>query len=265
MFTVVSLVTIGLAVGANAAIFSVINGVLLKPLPYAEPERLVSVRQSSPALNLLDMELSPADYFTFRDENRTFEEFGLWSGGSVSITGLAAPEQVRSLTVTDRTLAAIGAQPSMGRWFTAKDDSGGSPQTAILTHGYWDDQTKIEKLAMANPDSVPAGKYGKAALEKLGAWPAVEKQVARADNVRAALALVSRGEAPFGIVYSTDALSDKGVRIVDTFPAGSYPPIVYPAALIATSKSAAGKPFLDFLRGTAARATWEKYGFGLAQ
>jgi len=122
-----------------------------------------------------------------------------------------------------------------------------------------------EKLAMANPDSVPAGKYGKTALEKLGAWSAVEKQVARADNVRAALALVSRGEAPFGIVYSTDALSDKGVRIVDTFPAGSYPPIVYPAALIATSKSAAGKPFLDFLRGTAARATWEKYGFGLAQ
>ena len=137
MFTVVSLVTIGLAVGANAAIFSVINGVLLKPLPYAEPERLVSVRQSSPALNLLDMELSPADYYTFRDENRTFEEFGLWSGGSVSITGLAAPEQVRSLTVTDRTLAVIGAQPSMGRWFTAKDDSAGSPQTAILTHGYW--------------------------------------------------------------------------------------------------------------------------------
>ncbi len=101
---------------------------------------------------------------------------------------------------------------------------------------------------MANPDSVPAGKYGKAALEKLGVWAGVEKQVARAENVRAALALVSRGEAPFGIVYATDALSDKGVRIVDTFPPNSYPPIVYPAALVATSKSAAARPLLDYLR-----------------
>ena len=79
-----------------------------------------------------------------------------------------------------------------------------------------------DKLAMANPDSVPAGKYGKSALEKLGVWPAVEKQVARADNVRAALALVSRGEAPLGIVYRTDAMADRGVRIVDTFPADTH-------------------------------------------
>jgi len=118
---------------------------------------------------------------------------------------------------------------------------------------------------MANPDSVPAGKYGKAALEKLGVWSAVEKKVARAENARAAMALVSRGEAPFGIVYSTDALSDKGVRIVDTFPSNSYPPIVYPAALLATSKSPAGKPLLDYLRSPSARAAWEKFGFGTVQ
>ena len=122
-----------------------------------------------------------------------------------------------------------------------------------------------EKLAMANPDSVPAGKYGKAALERLGVWSSVEKQVARAENVRAALALVSRGEAPYGIVYSTDALSDKGVRIVDTFPTESYPSIVYPAALIATSKSPAAKPLLEHLRSVPARSVWERYGFGLAQ
>ena len=122
-----------------------------------------------------------------------------------------------------------------------------------------------DKLAMANPDSVPAGKYGKAALEKLGVWSAVEKQVARAENVRAALALVSRGEAPFGIVYSTDALSDKGVRIVGTFPPETYPPIIYPAALLATSKSAGGRLLLDHLRSPAARATWEKFGFGTVQ
>jgi molybdate transport system substrate-binding protein len=122
-----------------------------------------------------------------------------------------------------------------------------------------------ERLAMANPDSVPAGKYGKSALAKLGVWPSVEKQVARAETVRAALALVSRGEAPFGIVYSTDALVDNGVRVVDTFPPDSYPPIVYPAAIIATAKSAAARPFLDYLRSPAARAVWEKSGFGMAQ
>ena len=117
------------------------------------------------------------------------------------------------------------------------------------------------KLAMANPDSVPAGKYGRSALVKLGVWSTVEKQVARAENVRAALALVSRGEAPFGIVYATDALSDPNVKIVDTFPPGSYPAIVYPAALVATAKSPAGKALLDYLRSAAARAVWQKHGF----
>jgi molybdate transport system substrate-binding protein len=99
----------------------------------------------------------------------------------------------------------------------------------------------------------------------LGVWGSVEKQVARAENVRAALVLVSRGEAPFGIVYSTDAQSDKGVKVVDTFPADSYPPIVYPAAILASSKSAAAKPLLEYLRSAPARPTWEKYGFGMAQ
>jgi molybdate transport system substrate-binding protein len=120
------------------------------------------------------------------------------------------------------------------------------------------------KLAMANPDSVPAGKYGKGALEKLGVWGSVEKQVARAENVRAALALVARAEAPFGIVYRTDALAEKGVKIVDTFPQDTYAPIVYPAAVVADSKSAAARPLLDYLRSTAARAAWEQYGFTVA-
>jgi molybdate transport system substrate-binding protein len=122
-----------------------------------------------------------------------------------------------------------------------------------------------EKLAMANPDSVPAGKYGKSALESLGVWSSVEKQVARAENVRAALALVSRGEAPFGIVYKTDALADKGVKVVDMFPSGGHAPIVYPAALLAESRSTAAKSFLDYLRSAPARPVWEKYGFGLGQ
>jgi molybdate transport system substrate-binding protein len=120
-----------------------------------------------------------------------------------------------------------------------------------------------DKLAMANPDSVPAGKYAKSALEKLGAWSSVEKQLARTENVRIALMLVSRGEAPFGIVYKTDALADRGVKIVDTFPPDSYPPIVYAAAVVASSKSASARPLLEFLRSKPAEVVWEKHGFGL--
>ena len=117
-----------------------------------------------------------------------------------------------------------------------------------------------EKLAMANPDSVPAGKYGKAALDTLGVWPGVEKQVVRTDNVRAALSLVARGEAAFGIVYRSDAVADKGVRVVDAFPESTHAPIVYPGALVAPGKPAA-KALLDFLHSGAARRVWEKYGF----
>jgi len=117
------------------------------------------------------------------------------------------------------------------------------------------------KLAMANPDSVPAGKYGKAALESLGVWSRVEKQVVRAENVRAALVLVARGEAAYGIVYRTDALAEKGVRIVDTFPRNSHPPVVYPAALIARGVTPSAKALLGYLRSVPARAIWDKYGF----
>ena len=137
MFTVVTLLTVGIGVGANTAMFSVINGILLKPLAYRDPDALVSAWQTAPPLKITDLNLSPSDYFTFRDENRSFEHFGVWTGGSVSVTGLAAPEQVPSLSVTEGVLNAIGIQPVLGRWFTAKDDSPESPQTVILTHGYW--------------------------------------------------------------------------------------------------------------------------------
>jgi molybdate transport system substrate-binding protein len=119
------------------------------------------------------------------------------------------------------------------------------------------------KLAMANVDAVPAGKYGKAALEKLGAWNGVKDNVAQADNVRAALLLVARGEAPLGIVYSTDAAAEPNVKIVGTFPADSHPPIVYPAAVIKAAKSADAKPFLDYLKSAKARPAFEKQGFAV--
>lgn len=120
---------------------------------------------------------------------------------------------------------------------------------------------KDSRLAMGNPDAVPAGKYGKAALEKLGGWEDVKTKVAGAESVRAALALVSRGEAPLGIVYRTDALADKGVRVVDTFPANTHPEIIYPAARIAGSRSAAAQGFLAHLASAESTAVWQRFGF----
>lgn len=122
-----------------------------------------------------------------------------------------------------------------------------------------------ERLALANPDAVPAGKYGKAALEFLGAWDGVRTRLAPAENVRAALALVSRGETPLGIVYRTDALADKGVKIAGVFPAESHPAIVYPAAVLAASRSASAKAFLAYLSTPDARKVWERYGFSMAK
>lgn len=117
------------------------------------------------------------------------------------------------------------------------------------------------RLAMADVTAVPAGRYGRAALEQLGVWPAVANRVAQAENVRAALLLVSRGEAPLGIVYQTDAAADPKVTIVGTFPATSHPPILYPMAVTATSRHPDATAFLDFLRGNAARAVFEGQGF----
>jgi molybdate transport system substrate-binding protein len=117
------------------------------------------------------------------------------------------------------------------------------------------------RLAVAEVEAVPAGRYAKAALEKLGVWPAVAGRLAQGENVRAALALVSRGEAPLGIVYRTDAAADPEVRVVGTFPADSHPPIVYPVALTADAPETAAA-FLAFLRSApAARAAFARAGF----
>lgn len=117
------------------------------------------------------------------------------------------------------------------------------------------------RLATGNVDSVPAGKYGKAALEKLGAWDKVKDKVAQADNVRAALLLVARGEAPLGIVYTTDAAAEPKVKVIATFPEDSHPPIVYPVAVTKDSANPDALAFLAYLRGSGARASFEKQGF----
>jgi molybdate transport system substrate-binding protein len=110
---------------------------------------------------------------------------------------------------------------------------------------------------------VPAGKYARAALTKLGVWSGVRERVVRAENVRAALEYVARGEAPLGIVYRTDAQAEKRVRVVDVFPEDSHPPIIYPVVLTARAPPEAAQ-FAQFLAGETARRIFERYGFSLA-
>jgi molybdate transport system substrate-binding protein len=116
------------------------------------------------------------------------------------------------------------------------------------------------RIAVANVISVPAGRYAKAALESLGAWAAAEKKLAQAENVRAALAFVARGETPLGIVYSTDAKAEPGVKVIGVFPDGSHPPVTYPLAATLTAKPEAAR-YLDFLRRSAAKLIFETHGF----
>jgi molybdate transport system substrate-binding protein len=132
----------------------------------------------------------------------------------------------------------------------------GFPLAAALAGG---------RLAVANPAAVPAGKYAKAALTKLGVWTSIEGKLARAENVRAALAFVARAEAPLGIVYRTDALAEPKVSIVGTFPADSHPAIVYPAALVAGQDTAAARALLDALVSADGKKLWRKFGFTAAK
>lgn len=117
------------------------------------------------------------------------------------------------------------------------------------------------KLSMAMVDSVPAGQYGKEALESLGLWPAIEGSVAQSENVRAALALVATGEAPFGIVYASDAVADDSVSVVASFPEDSHAPITYPAALLKTATDPADRAFLQALSAAPADAKFTEQGF----
>jgi molybdate transport system substrate-binding protein len=122
-----------------------------------------------------------------------------------------------------------------------------------------------DRLAMADPAAVPAGKYGKAALEALGVWASVAGKIAPAQDVRATLLLVSRGEAPLGIVYQTDAVADKGVKIVGVFPEQTHPPIIYPIAVTSASTNPGAAAYVGFLKSPAAKPAFEKQGFVVLQ
>ena len=136
-FSTVAVLTLALGIGANSAIFSVIEGVLLKPLPFARPQELIGVWHTAKLVNLPELNMSPFLYFTYRDQNRTLQDIGMWDTESSTVTGLAEPERVDTLQVTDGVLPLLGVPPEIGRWFSRQDDSPGSPETAMLMYGYW--------------------------------------------------------------------------------------------------------------------------------
>jgi molybdate transport system substrate-binding protein len=161
--------------------------------------------------------------------------------------GLLAAGTRRNLLGNRLVLIAPAAQP------VKLEPAPGFPIASALKNG---------RIALANPDSVPAGKYAKAALEKLGVWGQVAGRVAAADNVRAALALVARGEAPLGVVYQTDASAEPNVRVAGVFPEDSHPPVIYPVAALKGAKPGAAT-LLEFLAGPQARRIFEKHGFAV--
>ena len=136
-FTAISLVTLAIGIGANAAIFSVIEGVLLKPLPYPHPERLIALWHTAPGVNIKDLNMAPSLYFTYRDEGHVFDEVSMWTSETSSVTGLAEPEEVPALLVTNRLLPILDVQPAVGRRFTPADDDPKNPRTVMLADGYW--------------------------------------------------------------------------------------------------------------------------------
>jgi predicted permease len=140
LFTAVTVLTLAIGIGATAAVFTVVHGVLLQPLPFPEPERLVGVWHTAPGLGFDRLNQSPALYFTYREETEAFTDTGLWDNGTASVTGRGEPEEVPAIWVTDGTLPVLGVTPLHGRLFSAEDDSPGTAETVILAHAYWQER-----------------------------------------------------------------------------------------------------------------------------
>lgn len=137
VFALIAIGTLGLGIGANTVIFSLVHGILLKPLPFDEPDDLVGVWHAAPGVGFDLLNQSPALHFTYLDEGRSFSEIGMWDNGSAAITGLDEPEQVETMRVTNGTFQALRVNPTLGRRFSQEDDSPGAPRTVILGHDYW--------------------------------------------------------------------------------------------------------------------------------
>ena len=137
LFTAITLITLAAGVGGNTVVFSVLESVLLKPLPYPRAAELIGVWHTAPGINITDLNMAPSNYFIYREQNQTFQDIGAYDTTRVNLTGLAEAERLDALNVTDGTLPLLGIPPLLGRTFTHQDDSPGSPDTVIFTYGFW--------------------------------------------------------------------------------------------------------------------------------
>lgn len=202
------------------------------------PRPVISFASSSALARQIEAR-APADLFVSADED--------WMG-YVAGKGLLRP-RTRVSFLTNRLVLIAPATSRVALLIAPR-----FPLARALGNG--------GRLAMGDPASVPAGKYGQEALTRLGVWPSVSSRVARAENVRAALALVDRGAAPLGIVYATDARADPGVRVVGVFPVTSHAPISYPVAVLATSTHGDAEAFRRYLISPEGKAVFRRFGFG---
>lgn len=137
LFTTLTLITLAVGIGATTLIFSVVDGVLLKPLSYPHPEQLIGVWHTANVAGLHDLEMTPSFYFIDREQNKTLEDIGAYTGDSLSVTGSGEPEHLSGIDMTDGVLPILGVKPVVGRLFTRTDDKAGSPETVVLFYGYW--------------------------------------------------------------------------------------------------------------------------------
>lgn len=137
MFTAITLLTLAIGVGANTVIFAVVENVLLKPLPYPDADRLIGVWYTAPGINIKELNIAASHYFINREQSKTLEDVGAYTGDAFNVTGSGQPEHVAGLDVTDGVLPMLGAKPAIGRLFTRQDDTPGAPKTVILSYGYW--------------------------------------------------------------------------------------------------------------------------------
>ena len=147
-FALTAIITVGAAIGANALIFSVVNGVILKPLPYANPSSLVGAWLVAPGVMPGPLQQSAGTYFMIRDSGQVFTDIGLWQNGSVTVTGRGEPEQVQSLNVTDGTLPVLGVDPIIGRGFSKEEDLPNGPKVVLISHRYW------QRVFSSSPNAV---------------------------------------------------------------------------------------------------------------
>jgi predicted permease len=158
LFTTITLITLAAGIGANTLVFSVIEGVLLKPLPYPEPSRLVGVWHTAPGIQIKDLNMAPSHYFIYREQGQTFQDIAVYQGDSFSITGVNEPERVDGLDVTEEMLPMLGVAPVAGRLFSAEDAKPNAPKTAMISYGYWmskfgGDRSLVGRTILTDGDS----------------------------------------------------------------------------------------------------------------